>query len=75
MIKKTALRRARQELDFTLDDVYVRTGRKVNQSRISKLERNILLPNDRDKKLLSKALKTPVDQLFPDHEATQSGSK
>lgn len=66
MSKKTALKKARQEMDLTLDEVYVRSGRRLNQSRISKLERNILLPNDRDKKVLSKILNTPVSELFPE---------
>lgn len=69
MSKKTTLRKLRRDKELTLDDVYVLTGRKLSQGRISKLERRIFIPNDKDKKLLSKALKTPIYKLFPEDEA------
>jgi len=65
---KTTLRKVRREQELTLDEVYVLTGRKLSQGRISKLERGIFIPNDKDKKLLSRALKTPIYKLFPDNE-------
>ena len=71
MVKKTTtqLRKVRREKEITLDEVFVLTGRKLSQARISSLERGIFIPNDKDKKLLSKALKTPIDQLFLKNEA------
>ena len=68
MVKKTTLRKVRREKELTLDEVYVLTDRILSQGRISKLERRIFIPNDKDKKLLSRALKTPICKLFPDNE-------
>ena len=64
----TALKKIRREKNITLDVLYVLTGRKLSQSRISKIERHIFIPNDNDKKLLSRALKTPIYELFPSDE-------
>ena len=68
MSKKTTLRKVRTDKELTLDDVYVLTGRKLSQGRLSKLERRIFIPNEKDKKLLAKALKTPIYKLFPEDE-------
>lgn len=68
MNKKTTLRKVRRGQELTLDEVYVLTDRRLSQGRISKLERRIFIPNDNDKKLLAKALKTPIYKLFPEDE-------
>lgn len=68
MIKRTTLRKTRREQELTLDQVYVLTGRKLSQTRISSLERGIFIPNNKDRALLSKALKTPIELLFPEDE-------
>lgn len=66
----TALKKVRREKNITLDVLYVLTGRKLSQSRISKIERCIFIPTPNDKKLLSRALKTPIQSLFPNNETT-----
>lgn len=68
MVKRTTLRKTRREQELTLDDLYVLTERRLSQGRISKLERGVFIPNDKDKKLLAKALKTPIYKLFPSDE-------
>lgn len=67
--KTTSLRKIRREKELTLDELYVLTGRKLSGGRISKLERGIFIPNENDKKFLSKALETPIYKLFPEDEA------
>lgn len=69
MVKKTTtLRKIRRAQELTLDELYVLTGRKLSGGRISRLERGYFIPNENDKKLLSKALKTPIYKLFPRDE-------
>ena len=68
MVKKTTLRKIRRGKELTLDDLYVLTGRKLSGGRISRIERGIFIPNSNDKKLLAKALKTPIYKLFPEDE-------
>lgn len=66
----TALKKVRREKNITLDVLYVLTGRRLSQSRLSKIERCIFIATPNDKKLLSRALKTPIHVLFPDNETT-----
>jgi len=66
MEKGNALRQIRISKNLTLDDIFVRSRRKISQSRISKLERDILLPNERDKQVLSKVLEVSIKELFPE---------
>jgi DNA-binding XRE family transcriptional regulator len=35
-------------------------------AKISKIERGVFLPSSKEKKLLSKALKTPIHEIFPE---------
>lgn len=58
------MRKNRVLKDLTLDDLYLRTG--IDQSRLSRIERNIFKPSDREKKLISKALRVPVQEIFPE---------
>ena len=53
MIKKK-LKNLRIQRYLTLDQVYVKSRRKLQPSRVSKLERGILLMTDRDKKILAR---------------------
>jgi transcriptional regulator with XRE-family HTH domain len=68
MVKRTTLRKVRREQELTLDDLYVLTGRKLSQGRISRIDRGVFIPNSNDKKLLAKALKTPIYKLFPENQ-------
>lgn len=65
MQKTGRLRDIRRKKLLTLDDVYVKSGRKIQTSKLSKIERGILIPSERDKKLISKALRMKKSELFP----------
>lgn len=58
------LRVARRALFVTLDDVYIKSRRKISQSKLSRIERGISSPTEQEKKILSRILKTPVEELF-----------
>ena len=49
---------------MTQDDIYLLTN--IWPARISKIERGIFRPTSKEKKLLSKALKTPIREIFPE---------
>ncbi len=49
---------------MTQDDNYLLTN--IWPARISKIERGIFRPTSKEKKLLSKALKTPIGEIFPE---------
>lgn len=63
MRKLTQLRLARIQCGLTLDDVYLRTGRKLVPSKLSRLERGIIQPSVKDLHLFAKALDTSVDEI------------
>ena len=46
----------------TQDDLMVQT--RIDQSRISRIERGVLKPTDEEKQKLAKALKTTAEKLF-----------
>ena len=62
MIKKK-LKNLRIQRYLTLDEVYVKSRRKLQPSRVSKLERGILLMTDRDRKILSRVYGVPEEDL------------
>jgi len=68
MKKGNKLRELRLRKFLTLDDIYIQSKRKLDQSRVSKLERDIILPTERDKKLLSKIFNVPSGEIFPETE-------
>jgi hypothetical protein len=51
---------------MTLDDIYLLTGRKINQGRLSRIERGISIPSKEEKILISGALK--ANDLFEEEE-------
>jgi len=53
---------------LSLDDIYVLTGRRISQPQLSRIERGISIPSDKDKELISRALKEPVSKAFPESE-------
>ncbi len=48
------LKNLRIQRYLTQDEIYVRSRRKIQPSRLSKLERGILLLTGRDKKILAR---------------------
>jgi len=62
MIKKK-LKNLRIQRYLTLDEVYVKSRRKLQPSRVSKLERGILLMTDRDKKILARIYGVSEEEL------------
>ena len=49
---------------LTLDILFLKTG--ISQSKLSRIERNIFTPTDREKALISKALGKSVKEIFPE---------
>ena len=50
--------------DLTLDDIYLRTG--INIPKLSRIEREILRASEKEKRLISKALREPLLKIFPE---------
>lgn len=50
--------------DMSQDDLSQQTG--INQTRISRIERKIVTPNDMEKKLLARALDKDPKAVFPE---------
>jgi len=64
MRHKNKLKKIRFHRGVTQDDLYVETN--IWPTKISKIERGVYRASLREKKLLSKALKTPIRELFPE---------
>lgn len=60
------MRRLRLLKELTLDELYLRTGRKLSQPRLSRIERGIAIPSKEEKDLISRALQEPVKKIFPE---------
>jgi len=56
---------------MTLDDIYLLTGRKISQPKLSRVERGISHPSDEEKELISRVLKIPIKEIFPDEESKE----
>ena len=65
-MKVSKMRKLRFFKGMTLDDIYLLTGRKIDQGKLSRIERNIQIPSKEEKTLISGALKTPQEELFPE---------
>lgn len=61
MVSKLRLERVKRGL--TQDDIWVRTGRRLHPSRLSRIERGILEPTVDDIRLLADALDLPDGAL------------
>lgn len=61
---KNKIREIRQKRNLTLDEVYLKVG--IQQGRLSKVERGIHEPNEMERKLLVKALRSSEKELFPE---------
>ena len=53
-MNQSKLKNLRIQRYLTQDEIYVRSRRKIQPSRLSKLERGILLLTGRDKKILAR---------------------
>jgi transcriptional regulator with XRE-family HTH domain len=53
-MNQSKLKKLRIQRYLTQDEIYVKSRRKIQPSRLSKLERGILLMTDRDKKILAR---------------------
>lgn len=54
---------------MTLDDLYLLTGRRISQPKLSRIERGIEIPTEEEKEMVAKALKEPVEKIFPHDES------
>ena len=61
---KNKLKKVRFYKRLTQDDLYLKTN--IWPAKISKIERGIFRPSSKEKELLSKALKTPIREIFPE---------
>ncbi|MBA7641126.1 hypothetical protein ES703_48799 [subsurface metagenome] len=64
MRNKNKLKQIRFFRGMTQDDLFVETH--IWPAKISRIERGVFRPTSKEKKLLSKALKTPIRELFPE---------
>lgn len=60
------LRSVRRSLLVTLDDIYIKSRRKISQSKLSRIERGISIASEKEKKIISRILKVPEKDLFED---------
>lgn len=76
-MSKLKLERVKRGL--TQDDIWVRTGRQLHPSRLSRIERGILKPTVEDIRLLADALDLPDGNLstaiVSDEEITGASRK
>jgi transcriptional regulator with XRE-family HTH domain len=61
---KNKIREVRQRKNMTQDEIYLKVG--IHQARLSKLERGIFEPNEKERKLLIEALEASEKELFPE---------
>ena len=64
MHRGNKLRIARRSLFITLDDIYIKSKRKISQSKLSRIERGVSFPTEQEKKTISRILKVPIEDLF-----------
>jgi len=60
------IRSIRSSKFLSLDDIHLKSKRRISQSKLSRIERNISLPTEEEKKIISRILKVPVEDLFED---------
>ena len=58
-----AVRQIRLMKSKSIDDIFVETG--ISIPKISRIERGIYQPTEREKKLISKALRESPKKVFP----------
>jgi len=65
-VKINKIREIRFFRNLTLDDLYLLTGRKISQPKLSRIERGIAIPKKQEKEIIAKVLKVPEIELFPE---------
>lgn len=60
----TKLRSVRRSKFISLDDIYLKSKRKISQSKLSRIERGISFPTEQEKKTIARILRTPIEDLF-----------
>ena len=63
-MNQSKLKKLRIQRYLTQDEIYVKSRRKIQPSRLSKLERGILLLTGRDKKILARIYGVSEEDLF-----------
>jgi len=58
------VRRIRILKEMSMDEVYIKT--KIPIPKLSRIERGIFEPSEKEKKLIARALKVPKSEIFPD---------
>lgn len=61
---KNKIREARFFAGMIQDELHLKTG--LSQAKISRIERGYIKPTKEDKRLIAKALKKSVRDIFPD---------
>jgi len=64
MSKIHPLRKERFFRGLTLDRLMILTGRAVDSTTLSRIERGIYLPTSEQKKAIARALRKPVKEIF-----------
>lgn len=68
------MRMIRRLKNLTLDQIFVLSGRRISIEKLSRFERNILIPKEEEKEIIAKILKEPKEKIFPDKEELDSDS-
>lgn len=58
-----SVRRIRLLKEITLDDIFLKT--KIPISKLSRIERGIFQPSEKEKILISQTLEEPTEKVFP----------
>jgi len=61
---KNRIRELRFKNGLTMDDIFIKT--KIWPAKLSRIERDIFKPSPREKKLISKALRATIKEVFPE---------
>ena len=58
------IRSIRRAKFLSLDDIHLKSKRRISQSKLSRIERNISLATEEEKRIIARILKTAVEELF-----------
>lgn len=60
------MKKFRSQLGVTLDIIYLKTG--IDISRLSRIERQIFKPKEKEKRVISRVLGKRIMQVFPEEK-------
>ena len=66
MQRGNTLKKTRLSRFMTQEEIYLKSRRKISSSRLSKIERGVVIPNKQDKRILCKIFKMSEAELFED---------